>query len=173
MKFQKHKLIQVGDNKLIVSDEIIHRIKEEKPLDGIPVAEEIGVEELALKHFNKEAEMLYPYAEITKFNEGYISTKHRRKKDSERMKYVSIAMSGLRFNIESTNKSDGVFTESDMNDIVIYYMRLNNETKFELSKKPKKELLSLYLQSLPQSISLLCNDDGEPIMIDNTFKYRK
>lgn len=193
MKFKKHTVIQVGDNKIIVSDgeinsddcwyiddtniirksitndadywkarkdytKIIAQLPSEKTLDGIPIAEEIGVEQLA-EYYGKltQGEINPLYSDKFKNHVEHLS------------KIDFIAGYNL-------SKSDGVFNESDMIGFLRFYRKtavFGFESTGENIEKSDSELLSLYIQSLPQSINLLCSDDGEPIMIDNTFKYRK
>lgn len=205
MKFQPHKLITVGDNQLIVSDgeikeednilcfvngeiadrthqnkvgtigkcvfengndgsvwkKIIAQLPSSKPLKDIPLCEEIGVEELA--------EIIYPLSNrmILDQENNFIES---QKQDSFIVGY-------------DLNKSDEVFTESDMVGFAEYAVKNCNaadEEKFLFKQdnfEPPvvligKDLVEKFLQ-YNQTIQLLCNDDGEPIMIDNTFKYKQ
>lgn len=182
MKFQKHKLITVGDNKIIVSDgeinsddcwyvddtntirksitndadywkarkdytKIIAQLPSEKTLDGIPLCEEIRAEELAEKLLQNQLNY-------------YINEKHTQDECIDFIIGFKISMK-ISYNL---SKSDGVFNESDMKRMFECgrNFQLTGENNFT-------ELI----ESLQQRISLLCSDDGEPIMIDNTFKYRK
>ena len=214
MKFQPHKTITVGDNKLIVSegeikegnyflfqtneptehwhDNTIHnavRINSESgevfdergdqkeysacqlsegklviaqlpsssPLVGIPLCEEIGVEELA--------EILYP----DRTTAGYKD--HWNKSAQE---YFIIG-----YNL---NKSDGVYNESDMRKAFSEGIAIGQDEEPITESESTVYLLGSHqeydsdfnrlIKSLPQTIQLLCNDDGELIMINNSFKYK-
>lgn len=197
MKFQKHKTITVGDNKIIISEkvtpkgklrfisdnrkgmngfihecsetfentlEIIAQLPSSSPLDGIPLCEEIGVEELAEY-----------YGELV---QGEINPCYNEKFKShvENLSKIDF-LAGYNL-----NKSDGVYNESDMRKAFSEGIAIGQDEEPITESESTVYLLGSHqeydsdfnrlIKSLPQTIQLLCNDEGEPIMIDNSFKYK-
>lgn len=183
MKLQKFKTIKVNEIDFVISDEeikegdsvyntdfkavgkcinpsnepntfkILCQLKSDSPIEGVPIAEEISVEELA--------NYIRSYSSIIKHSDPNTNV------------FESGIYQGFKAGYNLLNKERG-YSEEEMRksfDAGVNYGLDNEEDALQRGYEIND--FTHYIQSLPTKIFLLTDDDLKPLRINNTLKFVK
>jgi hypothetical protein len=138
------------------SKNILCQLKSDSPIEGVPIADEVSVEELSLIAIPPSMELI-PDDFLNEGDEDEVDV-------NDYLRECWIACYTL------ANKERG-YSEEEMIGFAEFILRLPKPAFANLLVD--KDLFQLYIQSLPTKIFLLTDDEEKAIKINNTLKFVK